>query len=307
MVKVLYVAGWGRSGTTILDNVLSSYGPVFSVGELHYLWRRGLAAGRRCGCGARIPKCPLWRKVLRAAYGDDPPDPRRTADLQDRVARVRHTRRLAAGARTPETVAYQDLVARLYRAVAEVTGAELVVDSSKLPSGAAVLAGMPGVEPYLVHVVRDPRAVAYSWMRPTLQLDRPKPRLMQQHGAVESTTRWLTWNWLTEGVARAYPGRYRRLRYESFAADPQATAEELLRFTGVVPDGGPFRDRRTVELAGNHTVSGNPGRFRTGLVVLQADEAWRRDQPAMPRIVSTALSLPLLHRYGYRIRTTAAG
>jgi hypothetical protein len=304
MVKVLYLAGWGRSGTTILDNILDSYESVFSVGELYYLWRRGLVSGRHCGCGQKVSRCPLWRKILQVAYGSDQPDPRTVADLQQQVARVRHARRLTTRPLPPAAAEYRDLLGRLYPAIAEVTGAELIVESSKLPSGAAVLARIPGIEPYLVQMVRDPRAVAHSWMRPKQHLDRPKPRPMRQHGPAESTLSWLSWNWLTEQVARSYPGRWRRLRYESFTADPRAAAEDLLRFTGLVPTGGPFRDRQTVQLAGNHTVSGNPSRFQTGLVVLRDDDAWRRDQPIGSRLVSTTLALPLLHRYGYRIRTS---
>jgi hypothetical protein len=237
------------------------------------------------------------------AYGGEPPCPKRTTDLQYRVTRVRNTRRLTRGELDAEAAEYRDLVGRLYSAVAEVTGAGLVVDSSKLPSGAAVLARVAGVEPYLVQMVRDPRAVAYSWMRPKEQLDRPKPMLMDQHGPAESTTKWLAWNLLTEQVARGYEGRRRRLRYEDFVADPRGTVEGLLGWAGVAADGGPFVDRHTVRLGANHTVSGNPGRFRTGPVALHPDEEWRRAQPLGPRALCTALSFPLLHRYGYRVLT----
>ncbi|MCW6006358.1 sulfotransferase [Micromonospora sp. CPCC 205371] len=303
VVKVLYIAGWGRSGTTILDNILGSYENVFSAGELYYLWRRGLVQGRRCGCGEKLAECPLWSKVLHVAYGNEQPCPKRTADLQYRVTRVRNTRRLTRGDLDAEAAEYRDLVGMQCAAVAEVTGTDLVVDSSKLPPGAAVLARVAGVEPYLVQMVRDPRAVAYSWTRPKAQLDRPKPMLMDQHGPAESTTKWLAWNLLTEQVARGYEARRRRLRYEDFVADPRGTVEELLAWAGVPSVGGPFVDGRTVELGENHTVSGNPGRFRTGPVALRPDEEWRRAQPLGPRALCTALSFPLLHRYGYRVLT----
>ncbi|MFD0598780.1 hypothetical protein ACFQZ4_46160 [Catellatospora coxensis] len=61
----------------------------------------------------------------------------------------------------------------------------------------------------------------------------------------------------------------------------------------------PFVGDRTVELAANHTVSGNPGRFRTGTVELRADDAWRDQLPVATRLATTALALPLMQRYGY--------
>ena len=69
LVKVMYIAGWGRSGTTIVDNILNSYDGVFSTGELFYLWSRGLIEKRKCGCGVPFPRCALWGDILDAAFG----------------------------------------------------------------------------------------------------------------------------------------------------------------------------------------------------------------------------------------------
>jgi Sulfotransferase family len=299
-VKVLYIAGWGRSGTTILDNILGSYDSVFTCGELFYLWRRGLAEGRRCGCGEPVRRCATWREILHVAYAGGKPRPRHTAAVQRRVARVRDTRRLARAELTGEAARYRDEMHRLYAAIGAVTGAELIVDSSKTPAGAAVLARISQIDSYLLHMVRDPRAVAYSWMRPKAQTDVAVRRNMQPHGAAESTLHWMAWNLLIEELARgAFAGRSRRLRYEDFVAAPHDTLRSLLGFTGGGCEAGPFQDEATVRLRANHTVSGNPGRFRTGTIALRPDDAWRSGQRWRPRAVSTAIALPLLRRYGY--------
>lgn len=301
-VKVLYIAGWGRSGTTIVDNILNSYDSVFSTGELYYLWRRGLVQGRKCGCELPVAKCRLWQEILICAYGDEQPDPKHMSDLQRRVARVRSTPSLMDDPLSADAEEYRRVHTRLYHAIAEVTGAALIVDSSKVPSGAALLPRMRGVEPYLLHMVRDPRAVTHSWMRLTEQPDRGKPAVMQQHQPTESTMHWLVWNTFAERLAKSYPARYQRLRYEDFAGAPRRTIEGLLSFAGVDPSSGPFLDDSTVRLASNHTVSGNPSRFRTGDVTLRADDRWRQEQALGPRLAVTALALPLLHRYGYSVR-----
>lgn len=303
-MKVLYIAGWGRSGTTILDNILGSYRSVFSAGELFYLWRRGLNQGRLCGCGSQVGHCGLWREILEKAYAGRRLNARHTAALQRRVLRVRQTLSLTRGELSGEAAEYRDEMRRIYQAIADVTGAELVVDSSKVPSAAAVLARIPEVESYLVQMVRDPRAVAHSWGRRKVLTDVKVSRPMEPHGVVESGAHWLTWNLMIEQVARSgFGDRTRLLRYEDFVDRPRATVESLLRFSGIEPVGGPFRrgDDATVELAVNHTFSGNPGRFRTGEITLRLDDAWRAEQAWQPRLVSTALALPLLHRYGYPV------
>src|SRR5687767_15933483 len=53
----------------------------------------------------------------------------------------------------------------LYAQLVDVTGARVVVDASKRPEDAAVLAGVSCVDQYVLHIVRDPRAVVFSWSR----------------------------------------------------------------------------------------------------------------------------------------------
>jgi len=305
-VKVLYIAGWGRSGTTIVDNILGAYDGVFSAGELYYLWARGLIERRQCGCGETLVACPVWRDVLSIAYRDAPPAPREFYDLQRRTIRVRGTRRLSRGNLRPDALRYRDEVARIYAALGTVTGADVIVDSSKTPAGAAVLTQCADVEPYLLHMIRDPRAVAHSWSRPTRQPDLAVPRDMPRHGAATSTTTWVAWNLLVEDLARnGYAGRSHRLRYEDFVADPQACMTDVLELVDVPATGSPFVDRSSVQLAANHTVGGNPGRFRTGTIAITPDNRWHSEQSRGRRTVSTAIALPLLRRYGYPVAVGA--
>jgi hypothetical protein len=299
MLKVLYVAAWGRSGTTIVDNILNGYPGVFSAGELRYLWRRGLIAKQACGCGEPVPNCPLWRDVLKVAFGDEIPAPRPIVTLQAEVTRARRTPALLRGAWPEPARRYSDLMSRLYRAIGEVTGASLVVDSSKLPSEAALMARRPDLATYLLHMVRDPRGVAYSWSRQTAHPDRGT--FMTQHAPARSTVNWLVWNGLTSAVARRYRGRYRRLRYEDLVAEPRAQIESLLDLVGVPSTDGPFLDRHTVRLSPNHTVSGNPGRFRVGDIEIRDDDRWRAEQPFGQRLTASALALPMAIRYRYPV------
>jgi len=49
----------------------------------------------------------------------------------------------------------------------------------------------------------------------------------------------------------------------------------------------------------NHTVAGNPMRFRVGTIRLTVDDAWRSELPAARRRLVSLLTRPLLVRYGY--------
>src|SRR5205085_9431203 len=68
-VRVLYVAGTGRSGSTLLARILGRADSVFAAGELRYVWQRGLLEDRVCGCGEPFSRCPFWSEVVDRAFG----------------------------------------------------------------------------------------------------------------------------------------------------------------------------------------------------------------------------------------------
>jgi hypothetical protein len=57
-----------------------------------------------------------------------------------------------------------------------------------------------------------------------------------------------------------------------------------------------------VELGTNHTLAGNPNRFRTGSVRIAEDDEWQSRLARRDRMVMTSATLPMLLRYGYPVR-----
>lgn len=295
-VRVLYVMGHGWSGSTLLGNVLGQLDGVVHVGELRTLWGEALPAGALCGCGAPILECPLWSSVLERAFGrpfTSGVDPNEVAAAHRRAVRVRNTVRLLrlgpAEARAwADLRTYTDVLGRLYRSIADVTGARVVVDTSKRAGDASILRLVDGVDPSFLHLVRDPRAVAYSWRR------------RGGRGPAATARDWVVYNLADELIRRTSPGRPLRVRYEDFARAPGAT----LRRVAATLDGAkdlPFLQGTTVTLDAVHTILGNPARFRTGPVEIREDDEWRTRLPPRDRSIVTALTLPLLLRYGYPV------
>lgn len=305
--KVLYIAGWGRSGTTILDNILGEIDGFFSAGEVTYLWSRGLLRGFRCGCGAPLRDCEIWGRVLEYPFeggriGDL--DPKKVCSWQQRDLRIRHTWRVLREARTASMSSsvgrYRKLLEAVYSAIAEVTGARVIVDSSKRPSDAALLPSLRTIEPHLLHMVRDPRAVAYSWQRRKMQPGFREPREMVIHSAWGSTAHWMTWNAAASAVRRRMPSSM-QLRYEELVAAPRRTINSITEMVGENRRSLPFIDDATVVLGDNHTVSGNPSRFERGQISIRSDDEWITNQRRTDRWLTSTMALPRLGHYGYRL------
>lgn len=300
-VKVVSITGAGRSGSTILDNILGGIDGAFSVGELRYLWQRGLIEGRKCGCSRPLNECELWPGILDKAF----PDGIDAAEPARRMGYVR-TRFAPAAASGTFVNWYRNrlrplvpVLDALYPAIAEVTGARFIVDSSKLPTYTFLLSQVPSIDLRIVHLVRDPRAVAHSRGRPKEQLDTAQKRQMTRSGPARSATDWLVWNALIKRLFATGNNPYTLLRYEDLIRDPAAGVEQVLAIADEQGAGVSHLDGSVVHLEANHTVSGNPGRFKTGTVELKLDEAWRSDMATKDRRTVERITAPLRKSLGY--------
>lgn len=292
-VTVLYVTGWCRSGSTVLGNILAEVPGVFHAGELRFLWLNGvLAAGsnRRCGCGADLLDCPLWSAVLEAGRPAARTVTGHAADVVrwQAACRTRHTWRVL---REPPRNGWPGTLAATYHAIAAQTGAQLIVDSSKFASDAALLTHLDGIEPAYVHLVRDPRGVALSWLRPKDYTGR--------RGVLNSTAYWVGFNLAAEAVGAARRQAAMRLRYEDLTRDPRGSVARVLTLVGRDASENPVAADGRAELGPNHTVTGNPNRFERGSIWLREDRRWRDGLSAPRRAAATVMALPLMGRYDY--------
>jgi hypothetical protein len=290
----------------VLERVLGQLPGTCPIGEVVHLWQRGVLDDDVCGCGSRFAQCRFWQDIGERAFGGwSAALARRMVDLQQRVDRTRHVPALALGlhrgTRRHELAEYVSTFIRLYQAISQATGGLVLIDSSKHSSLAFCLRTDHRVDLRVVHVVRDSRGVGYSW---TKEVRRPESAdgaaLMTRYSPARSALLWNGHNACFSALGRLGTPTY-LLRYEDFVDDPGGTTAALARFADVpLPPGAlDFIAGSSVRLSSSHTVAGNPMRFRSGDVVLRRDDDWRSRLPRADRRSITALTGPLLFRYGY--------
>lgn len=311
-LRVLSIVGPGRSGTTILASILGEVEGVVTAGEIRWLFSRGVVEERLCGCGEPPARCAVWSKVLEDVMGAGPyrRDDVVASSVLEMVRNQREVSERRNRIRVIRSAAIDDtgwdalyrvraVTAELCEALAAVTGSDIVVDTSKRAQDAAVLAVGP-IDQYVLHMVRDPRAVAWSWRRSPALRTSEGPRTMATRQLLPSVTKWAENCVGAELLRRRVPAdRWLRVRYEDFAEDPRRSVDRVLAFIGLEASLNPVSSVGTVVLGTNHTVAGNPNRFRTGQVQIVADDEWRRGMSVRDRRCVEALVQPLLLRYGY--------
>jgi hypothetical protein len=308
---VLYIAGWGRSGSTIIGNILGQLPGFAHVGELANVWARGVLENSPCGCGAPFSECAMWSRVFARAFGGiDVEHAQRMMALtlqspnnKTLLLRAATGRELSPvnGAAVPR--GYTDNLRRLYDAIECETGARVIIDSSKVPSYAIALGWLPNVDLRVVHLVRDPRATSYSWSRHIDRPDAGRPLTMERLETWQSAARWSSWNATIELLATMLQRPTVRVSYEQFVRDPKGTLSTILGLVGDVAPVDravlPFISDHEVALTPTHTVWGNHRRRRTGRVLIESDEEWKTNLSRSERAVIAAMTYPLARRYGY--------
>ena len=297
--KILYICALGRSGSTVLGNLLGELNDFCSVGELRRLWEN-LDHRNPCGCGAPIGDCPFWTPVLERVRREHPEmTTERVLEIQRRHVSARPRSRLEAGRERAEGAAeYARLIDSIHRAVADQAGARVVVDGSKGPQDARALAKFTDAELYIVHLVRDPRAIVHAWwLRARKPANHPE---MTRRPPRWSVALWLIRNAFAELYFRRGLGnRYMLLRYEDFVADPAAALAAICDLLGERRQAISGLERGAATLGVHHTAGGNPFRMKTGPTRIEPREQWRAELSRARKASVAAATLPLLLRYRY--------
>jgi len=299
VTKVVFIGAVGRSGTTLLERTASTAPHMIALGEVVHLWDRSLAAGEPCGCGLAFVDCPFWSAVGECAFGGwrHVDIDRITADRRA-VDRNRYIPFLLAPRFAPRHFREAhdrsvSILERLYGGISAASGLDspVLIDSSKHPSYLFLLRSVPGLDLRLLHVVRDPRGVAHSWLKVVTRPESGEP--MERLGIVRACLRWTSHNLLFR-FADAVGLPTVRLAYEQFTTNPLTLGHAI---DELLPgDHGPLKLAvidHTVELGADHTVSGNPMRFADGPVIIRSDEEWRNSMPRGSRLVVSVLTTPL--------------
>ena len=281
-LKVLFIAGCGRSGTTVLGQLLGEVEKWLNVGEaVRYLFDRSKELP--CGCGASAFECSLWKDII----GSIPSD---VAQKATQALRIRNFPSLYMRTRNQQVPeGFQpilDTISSAYSKVAQATGCDVIVDTSKYPGTALLASLIPDVELHVVHVVRSPHSVIASWTS--------KKGYLAVHPPSKVVTWWWAYNVLSEAL-KSRCQTYRLVRYEDFARDPGTVLSQITADVMGEPVPLPFMNGNTATVHVQHSLAGNPSKFNTGEIKIQEGG---KSAPKR-KLLMDLLTFPLQARYHY--------
>ncbi len=301
MTPVLYVAGAGRSGSTLLEMILGNLPDFFSIGEARYFWEYWHEADRLCGCGQPLQTCEFWSRV-RARLAVDETQVAQMAQWANQYDRTRHLPLIAGRNGRFWPPLFVTATDALYRAIQAESGAKWIVDSSKVPSHLYLLTQIPNLDLRILHLVRDGRAVAYSWnKRQKKESGSQNQQTMPGKSLLKALIVWMIENWFAQ-LPAAQATYYTKLRYEDLVHAPATQLKQALSQLGWAGIDVTYLNEPSFFVHPTHSVGGNPLRFAHKEIHIRADRVWQEQMPLWQRVSLGLFALPMLRRYGYPIR-----
>jgi hypothetical protein len=278
-----YIAGAGRSGSTILDMMLGANSLAFSTGQLADL-QSWINDHGHCTCGQPIDDCPFWGDILKT--GRLPTYPALTAGRK--AAKVGGTLRILLSGTRRDEAREIDAAWYLFETIARLSGKHLIVDSSKAALRLARLSrNRNGPRLRVIHLIRDPRGYVTSICFAT--------RVVGPDGAVGYTgvqpkpvavADWLAQNLLMLLLgAVVFRERYLVITYEEMTEYPERVLARLARFLGIIFDPSMLPP---LERSDFHLIGGNSARL--AFSALRQDDKWRRKLSPLEKLLIQATS-----------------
>lgn len=301
-IKVLFIAGFERSGSTIVNRVLGQLDGFIAWGELRDVWQHGLIENRTCSCGEKFSQCPIWTDILRNFFDvhEGKIIPQEMVNLSKQARNEVYLSSLNLYRQTPyslKTQRYLSYLGDLYSAIQAKTNSKVIVDSTKAAWYASLLENSLKIELYVLHLVRDPRGVCYS-----LQSRKMKGEPASQwYNPVHASLTWRIKNLLSEKLSKLLSERYLRIRYEDFVSKPNQYIQLITNLVQEDATSSLFNeDLKSLEMKVDHLFAGSPSsRFNRGVVNLKLDNRWEKELSPMNKSLITAITKPQLVRYGY--------
>lgn len=263
--RIAYIVGLQHCGSTLLDLLLNAHSEAVSVGELFELHEYAhelkpkteqTRFGSSCTCGAdSIWDCAFWQAI------------------NDQVERRSGLTLRELDLRAGDPVRFADHNRLFFDSLADVTGAKLIVDSSKRFHRLAGLLQYTDLPVTPIHLLRDPKGQIYSLVK------RGKGSVLGPASYYRQTT-LKTLRLLREVESI-------RLRYENLVADPEPNLNEVMLSLGLDYQ----RSQLNWAEAERHNLAGNRMR-RTSSSAITVKDEWREKLGLSRQAMITMLTLP---------------
>ncbi len=261
----MFIVGSGHCGSTLLDLILDSHSQIVGVGELDNFEKT-----HNCTCGREFNSCELWGKVLRYINLKNLKVRRSKKNflLNKKEVSVKNSDELDG---LKNIDGWLKINEKIYNKILETSNTRVMADSSKSADRAEILGKSENIEPIIVHLVRDGKAVTWSYIK-------------KYKKALPYMWKWFASNIKTEIVKRRNNFKYIFVRYEDLTRKPEQVIKKILTEIDLEYEPEMLDFRNFI----HHQIGGNRMRFKKDSKIKE-DIEWKQKMPRKYKILFNLL------------------
>ena len=286
---VVYIIADNRSGSTLLDYILSLHPDAITLGEVHHLHGHyyrtgnGLTRNWECSCGESIQQCNFWSEILEKVSFQEKFETKllkkepNWAVLNKQIHLYFLNRTLSNGFIQSQGRMVAKNTWKIYKAIYEQEKKPVIIDSSKIGLKAFFLEKHKEGDIRFLCLERDIRAVSYSKLQRKKEFnEEAKEYFNIKDGSIYKD---LLGSYKTRRENRIFSQLLKELggkdmvktiTYEDLAKTPVKTMAEIYSFLEMEPVAPPLMTNQNKEQ--QHVLCGSPTRFEEKKI--QLDTRW---------------------------------
>ena len=304
---IVYIAGYGRSGSTLLARILDSHDNIFTAGELINFLDLVDCEDSICSCGQKIQQCSFWSAVIQK-FKKDFSNISELADIQKKIESISHAFGHILNRDTGKRIRYRDTTRNLMGNIFQnlPDSVHYIIDSSKSTWSRSlrpiVLSAIGAQRVKVIHIVRDGRGCMWSMMKGT-DTGLLKGTQLNRHSAFpvfRTAVHWPFANLAAHFFQAMHSSEdYCRIKYEDLVDNPTKTCAILGEFLGVNLDQQKEILITGGEIDTGHLIAGNRMRSFTRIKI-KPDVDWKKRLKFRHKLIFLFLNWPLMLFYKYR-------
>lgn len=297
-IKVVYITGFWYSGATILGRSLKSSEDVTYVGEIRDYWTKGLEKNGKCSCGERFESCSFWTKVTEEYINSFPSG--NIGKISKELSELEKTKnyfKLRKFIKNKNDNYVRQLLdtylkhtEKLYEIISNVSGKNIIIDTSRLPGRLLALSLSTKIEIYPIYIIRDPRGVINSLIKKDLRFYNEIRNSTLKH--------ILTWNAKNllslDSVNILNSKNTLYLEYKNFTRNPAQVLEKIMKSLNCTLNYEEENGKVSLYLEPGHVFTGNHSIHDSGKIAITEDLKWEKELSWQRKAIVSVTSLPLL-------------
>ncbi len=262
-MKIVFILGSGHCGSTLLDLLLDSHSKIVGVGEVATLSPNSL-----CACGQVARGCDFWNSIIDWKSGYN-------FKIYRSKLNFLLNRNIFISPKKPyKEILPNDYINKSEKVFSRIlvnTGTRVIVDSSKNVNRAELLSQSKNIEPIIIHLVRDGRAVTWSYMKKYKKF-------------FPFAWKWAAENLKIEILKRRNQVKYIYVNYSDLCHDPEKILKQILDVLELKFEPQMLDFRKTE----HHQIGGNRMKFSSSNQIKE-DKEWQKKMPFSKKFIFNIL------------------